>query len=147
MFVLSVSSLLPFYSSQIVPTVRKVEAFVAKREVRNLLVAERQRQTAPIVKGRIHDLVPGKLPVGVRQGYLADLSAPAFDEGHGDVLRLQRPNVAANGSAGECLQLAADKGNRPLDLQPPYEGPGEDVARRPRGNRNLSKPENAGREI
>ena len=67
-------------SLEVVTAVRQVEALVAQREVRDLLISQRQRQTHPVVEGGIDDLVAGETPLAIRQCNMADLAAPALDE-------------------------------------------------------------------
>jgi len=48
-------------NSQVMPRVRKVEALVAEREIRDLVALHCQRQALPVVERRIGHLVPANL--------------------------------------------------------------------------------------
>src|SRR5712692_1724412 len=67
-------------TSQVVAAVGEVEALVAEREVRDLLVAQRHLQTDPVVKRRIDNLVICEAALFVGDGHVADLAAPALDQ-------------------------------------------------------------------
>jgi hypothetical protein len=60
---------------------------------------------------------------------------------------VNRSQRGANRSVGQRLELFFDKGHGPQDLQPPDVGPSKNVAGRPRRNRHLGKPEDAGRKV
>ena len=117
-------------TSQVMAAVGQVEALVAEREVGDLLVAQRQRQSDPVVEGRIHDLVVGE-------------SAPRRRSGPRGRSRRASPRPAtprrdlppagrgprARDPAGSALSWSKMNASGALDLQPAHVGAREDVCR------------------
>ncbi len=75
--------------SQIMPAVGQIKAFVAEREVGNLLIPQRKGQAEPVVKRRIDNFIDGKTSLAVGQRHMTDLTAPAFNQRNGQALRRQ----------------------------------------------------------
>src|SRR5688572_873829 len=102
--------------SQIVSAVRQVEALVAEREVRDLLIAERHREAGPVVERGIDDLVRRELSILAGDRHVADLAAPSFDERYAESIRRHRAARCSDLSSGQRLQLRLDESGGALDL-------------------------------
>src|SRR5881396_2486383 len=87
-------------ASEVMATVRQVEALVAERKVGDLLPAERDREAHPVVEGRIHDLVARQAPATVGHGHVTDLSAPSLDEPDHQPVRPSGPERGARRPIG-----------------------------------------------
>src|ERR1019366_1662864 len=135
------------FSLQVVSAVRQVKAFVTQREIRDLLIPQGQRQSVPVVEGRVHDFVASEAAFTVRERNMTDLAAPALNEADGKVVGLESQDVRPNRAIGEFVELTADERHRSLDFQPAHVGTGEDVAGLPGGDGDLSKTINARREV
>src|SRR6516164_4424147 len=94
-------------TSQIMAAVRQIEALVAEVEIRYLLVAQGQGQSAPVVERGVHDLVACKPAVSVGQGDVADFPAPAFHERDDAVVGFERARWLADRPVGKGAQLLA----------------------------------------
>ena len=95
-------------NSKVVATVRKIEALVAEREIRNLLVPQRHCQPHPVVERGIDDLKLRELAAGVGQGHMGNLAAPAFDELNGQMVGFQRTDARLERSFGQRQKLVFD---------------------------------------
>ena len=70
--------------------IRKIEALVAQREVRDLLIAHSYRETHPIVKRGIDDFVVSKARFWISDCDVADFTTPSFDQRHNKAIRCER---------------------------------------------------------
>lgn len=68
---------------QIVSAVGQIEALVAQGKIRDLFPAQGYGQPHPVMKGWINDLVGPEGSVFVGNAYMADFSAPAFNQSDG----------------------------------------------------------------
>ncbi len=66
--------------------VGEIKALVAEGKVRNLLVAQRDRESEPVVKGRIHHLIGSEPARSIGQRNVANLSPPALDQRNRQVI-------------------------------------------------------------
>src|SRR4030095_5782958 len=115
-------------SSEVEAAVREIEALVAERTVGDLLAAHREREPAPVVERRIHDLVSGNAPRLVGAHHVADLSAPSLDQRNRQVVGCERSTVRSQRPGRQLLELLLNESGGALDLDPAQEGAGENVA-------------------
>ena len=66
--------------SQVVSAVGQVETLVAEWKIGYLLVAQRHRQSHPVVKRRVDNFVTQKFSDAVGNGYVANFASPAFGQ-------------------------------------------------------------------
>src|SRR5262249_2546536 len=133
--------------SEVMAAVGEVEALVAEREVRDLLSAQRDRESHPVVKRGIDHLVARQAPARIGDRDVTHLAAPPLDEGHGDRLGRERPGIAARPPLRQRHELLPDERGRALDLKPTDVGACEDVSGVPRRDRHLREPVDARGEL
>jgi hypothetical protein len=92
-----------------VTAVRQIETLVAKREVRDLLVAKRNGQPRPVVERRVDDLVTRKTTLDVSDRHVADFAAPPFDQRDDNLLGLERSAFDVNLPVGKSLELLVNE--------------------------------------
>src|SRR5260221_7446439 len=97
------------FTSQVVPAVRQVKTLVAQGKVGNLLVAECQCQSVPVVEGRVDDLIASKSALVVRPRHMADLASPAFDKTDDQMVGLRGLHIRPDWPVRKFLQLAANE--------------------------------------
>src|SRR4029077_2882765 len=68
-----------------------------------------------------------------------DFAAPAFDERDRQMIGPELPRLDPHRALRELVELGAEKVDRALDLQPADVGAGEDVARGPGGDGDVSE--------
>src|SRR6266545_1996092 len=116
-------------------TVREIEALVAERKIRDLLIPERHRQAHPVVKGGVRDLVAREASARVGHGNVADLASPALDQRNGEAPRSEGPHRSRAATLlGHGVKPLPDEIEGALDLEPADESPRADVASGGRGD-------------
>ena len=83
----------------------------------------------PIVERRIDHLVSRESALRIGDGRVADLAAPTFDEGDRQAVGSEGPDGRRDLSRGDRREQVLDESDGLLYLEPPDEGPREDVAR------------------
>jgi hypothetical protein len=71
--------------SKVVACVGEIETLVAEGEVGNLLPAQSERQSRPIMEGRVYDLVGREAAKLVGHRHVADLSTPSLHQSDANV--------------------------------------------------------------
>src|SRR5262245_16164416 len=94
--------------SQVEARVGEVEALVAQGEIRDLLLAQRERESEPVVEGRIDRLVATETPARIGEDHVTDLAAPALDKRDHCVLRTRALHGHEGRPARELGKLLAD---------------------------------------
>src|SRR5262249_11250241 len=116
-------------------------------KVRDLLPAERDRESHPVVERGVDHFVSRQPALRVRDRHVTYLATPALDEGHRERVGSTASDLAARRPFRQRDQLFLDEGCRPLDLEPANVGACEDIAGVPGRDGNLREAVDAGREL
>src|SRR5262245_56250322 len=98
------------------PTVGEIKALVAQRKIRDLLISHGHRQTHPIVKTRIDNLVARETALVIGQHYVTNLATPTFNQSRHQVIRFDRTTLGPDRLAGQSRHLLPNKGDGSLNL-------------------------------